>query len=273
MKKLLVVCAVIMLLNVVARGGNYTIVDDWLGNTFVVNTDAGFTYGNQFVLPATLTDSAGNRLPDKALALFDANRGNVNLIIFGFSCTLGFNWDLNPAGALLGYIGNNPLAGDIWFRDDSIYLRTPSYARLNSPSESSRPDRNRSGATNSEEGHAVEVTGVSSAVVPGVSTPKTLHLQTGFGDHYYLDTLYDVYPSIYVYSMTVENANGTTDGLLFFQRISAAGNNYFVIITVFAGASLNAYSMVGVFNPDDADSRLHYFVVLAPNGGFSTTLY
>ncbi|MBI2440291.1 MAG: hypothetical protein HYV35_02855 [Lentisphaerae bacterium] len=259
MKKILVVLISTMMLAATARGGIYRVADDWLGNMFVVNTAGGFMYKNQFVMLATLTDSGGNYLPDKALVLFDMANGNVNLILFGFSCTISYAWNLGPASALLGYIGDNPRGGDIFHLNDSISLQTVSSAQ---PYSRSGQETGRNGGAD-----------VSGAAATAATVSKTPSLVTGFGDSYFLDTLYEVYPSIYVFTMTVQNANGVSDGLLFFQQIPATAPDYFVIVTVFESASLSGYSMVGLYNPDDAASRSHYFVVLARSGGSTTTLY
>lgn len=273
MKKVSALIVSILMLSAVANGGVYRIGDDWLGNMWLVDSGAGLTYSNQFVLFATLTDSGGSHLPDKALVLFDTTYGNINLIIFGFSCTISFAWNLSPASALLGYLGDNPLAGEIWYQSDSIFLQTLSLAGRSFQSGSNQADRESAGGAGSAEADPITVADVSDLSASAAAVPKTPQLTSGFGHTYYLDSLYEVYPSIYVYTMTVQGANGTADGLLFFQRIPSLGDNYFVIITVFESNQESAYSMVGLYNPYDTAARSHYFVVLGRSGGSTTTLY
>lgn len=262
MKKLSAIIVISMIVCSVAQGDLYILADDVMEHMFWVNTDNAYRYGNQLLLPATVTSYRGNVITTDAMVTYDVYYGNINMLHYGNYCIFNTTWALQNDGySLIAQTGRS--SDKVAWLEDYIY-------RASAPSFGFGEQRTQiTGSQNS-------VTPVDGKVIePAFLTADTPHLTSGFGHRYYPYATYrigDPNFEFYVCTVIVQSDYGVADGLIFFQKIENGFN--LLIITVFESEWIDGYSMAGIYDIFDSTWAGHYFVFI---GNFheasSTTMY
>lgn len=267
MKKIPVLIVIVMLA-AFARGEVYILEDDVMEHMFWINTDNVYRYSNQLLLPATVTDYHGNIITTDAMVTYDARWGNINLMHYGNYCILCPGFNFNGSYALIAQTSR--YSEYIAWREDRV-------SRAYAPAIGFDEPLTRFA------GNQDSLNPAERATAPAVSVPKTISLTSEFGHRY---DLYDIYRigdpifEFYVCTMIAQTEYGPADGLLFYQReeryIDGEWQPYYlVIITVFATDWIPAYSMAGIYDPQDSSYSSHLFALIGyfGNEGTFTMVY
>lgn len=277
LQKLSALIVGIMMLSSVGQGGVYIIADDVMQHMFWVNTDGTlYRFGNQLLLPAVITDYRGNIITTDAMVTYDAVHGNnVNLIHYGNYCILGLDWNLNGTRCNIAQTSSDYL-NITWLEDNIYHAYEPSIAE-NFSGVAGQPEflDLASGSANDLVANAAE-----QAPGPAASDSGGFYIRnTYMADRFYLHDTYRVGDPNFnfcIITLTVQNEfppYATTEGLLFLQTLVSGGHQVYVaIITVFKSELVPAYSMAGIYDPQNSSETGHYFVMIQ-NLGVSTTVY